>query len=467
MDRRHAAMRFTSLPLSISVLALAIGLSAADTKAPAQARPKTTPIASSLPANAKLNSRALARHIDEAIDPRIRAEQVALSPRCDDAEFLRRVYLDITGHIPSVEKAVAFLDSREANKRTKLIEELLAGSEYGKHQADIWQSLLLPRTSDNRFMQFDKMTTWLEENFNANKPWDQMTRAIVTAEGDMDKNGAVLYYLANGTPDKVTDNASRMFLGVQLQCTQCHNHPFTNWKQDEYWGMAAFFTKVRLEGNPRQVARQGGTVRVNEGGKGRQVRLPISAKRVPPKFFQGEQPKLSAGDAYRPVLAEWMTSPKNPYFSKAMVNRTWAQFFGRGIVNPVDDMHDGNQPSHPQLLADLSSQFASNGFDVKYLIRAICNSQAYQRTSKPSSGNRDAGPELFSHMAVKVMTPEQLFDSLAQVLARLPRRISRAGKARPPLASASTRARSSSTSSRATRTPIRPNTRPASRKCCV
>jgi hypothetical protein len=260
------------------------------------------------------------------------------------------------------------------------------------------------------------MTKWLETNFNENKPWDQMTRAIVTAEGDMDKNGAVLYFLANATPDKLTDNASRTFLGVQLQCAQCHNHPFTSWKQNEYWGMAAFFTKVRFEGNPRQAVRQGGTVRVHEGGKGRQVRLPISAKRVPPKFFQGEEPKLAASDAYRPVLADWMTSPKNPYFSKAMVNRTWAQFFGRGIVNPVDDMHDGNQPSHPQLLADLSSQFAANGFDVKQLIRAICNSQTYQRTSKPSSGNRDAGPELFGRMAVKVMTPEQMFDSLEQVL---------------------------------------------------
>ncbi|HWG47962.1 MAG TPA: DUF1549 and DUF1553 domain-containing protein [Gemmataceae bacterium] len=419
MERHLAAMRLTSLARPIAVLALAAGLSAANAaapKTPAKARPKTPPVVSSLPAGTKLDGPALARHIDEAIASRIRAEQVSSSPLCDDAEFLRRVYLDITGHIPPAEKATTFLDSREPNKRAKLIDELLAGSDYGKHQADIWQNLLLPRTSDNRFIQFDKMTKWLEANFNENKPWDQMTRAIVTAEGDMDKNGAVLYFLANATPDKLTDNATRSFLGVQLQCAQCHNHPFTEWKQNEYWGMAAFFTKVRFEGNPRQAARQGGTVQVHEGGKGRQVRLPISAKRVPPKFFQGEEPKLSSSDAYRPVLANWMTSPKNPYFSKAMVNRTWAQFFGRGIVNPVDDMHDGNQPSHPQLLADLSSQFAANGFDVKHLIRGICNSETYQRTSKPSAGNRDAGPELFSRMAVKVMTPEQMFDSLGQVL---------------------------------------------------
>jgi hypothetical protein len=365
---------------------------------------------------APLDAPALARHIDEAIDACLRVEKVAPSPRCEDAEFVRRVYLDIVGHIPPAEKAAAFLDSREPNKRAQLIEDLLASNEYGKHQADIWQALLLQRTSDNRFISFDKMTQWLEKAFNDNKPWDQMVRDILTAQGDMDDNGAVTYFLAHLTPDKLTDNATRVFLGVQLQCAQCHNHPFTKWKQDEYWGMAAFFTKVRINGNPRQIARQGGTLVVSENGKGRPLPLPISAKRVPPKFLQGEQPQLVSSDAYRPVLAKWMTSPQNPYFSRAMVNRLWAQFFGRGLVNPIDDMHEGNPPSHPQLLADLSAQFTASGFDVKQFIRALCNSEAYQRTSKPNTSNRDAAPELFSRMAVKVLTPEQLYDSLVQVL---------------------------------------------------
>ncbi|HZV06388.1 MAG TPA: DUF1549 and DUF1553 domain-containing protein [Gemmataceae bacterium] len=380
----------------------------------------------------------LTQRIDTAVDTRLRAEKATPSPRSSDAEFLRRVYLDITGHIPSAEKAAAFLDSREPNKRAKLIDELLAGEDYGKHQADIWQNLLLPRTSDNRAVPFDKMTAWLEKRFKDNKPWDKTVRDLLTAEGDMDANGAVVYFLANATPDKLTDNATRMFLGVQLQCAQCHNHPFTDWKQDEYWGMAAFFTKVRIEGNPRQIARQGGTLGINENGKGRPIRLPVSAKRVPPKFLQGEQPSLARSDAYRPALADWMTSPKNPYFSRAMVNRLWAQFFGRGLVNPVDDMHDGNQPSHPQLLTDLSARFAAGGFDVKQFIRALCNSEAYQRTSKPIAGNRDAGPELFSRMAIKVLTPEQLYDSLVQVMGA-PNQPN--GRRRPPAAAAAARLR--------------------------
>ena len=402
MTRRTTAMRLMVLGLVLALLILGSATcSAADG---VSARKEAT------------KGLAQSQLIDEAIDACIRAEKVVPSPCCDDAEFVRRIYIDITGHIPPADKAAAFLDSRDPNKRAELIDELLAGNEYGKHQADIWQSLLLPRNSDNRGVSFDKMTEWLEKRFNDNKSWDQTVRDILTAQGDVEQNGAVTYFLANLTPDKLTDNATRVFLGVQLQCAQCHDHPFTKWKQDEYWGMAAFFTKVRINGNPRQAAQQGGTLAVNEGSNGRPIRLPISAKRVPPKFLQAERPKLGSSDAYRPVLAKWMTSPQNRYFSRAVVNRLWAQFFGRGLVNPIDDMHDGNQPSHPQLLADLSSQFAANGFDVKRFIRDLCNSNAYQRTSKPIAGNRDAVPELFSRMSVKVLTPEQLFDSLVMVV---------------------------------------------------
>jgi hypothetical protein len=403
MSRHAALFRGTALA---TLLALTAG--------PAVAAEKTAKNS----AGPKLDSRALARHIDQALDARLQAEKVRPSPRADDAEFLRRVYLDITGRIPPAEKAATFLADRGPNKRSKLIDELLASPEYGKHQADVWQALLLPRNSDNRrLMQFyPKMVGWLEEGFNGNKPWDRLVHDIVTASGEVDKNGAVVYYLANPTPDKVTDNLTRVFLGVQLQCAQCHNHPFTDWKQTEYWGMAAFFTKVRTNGRPNMVIRNGGTLAISETGQGRPARLPVSAKVVPPKFLQGEQAKVGPREPARPVVADWMTRPDNPFFAKAMVNRTWAQFFGRGIVNPVDDMHDGNAPSYPQLLADLSRRFADGGFDLKALIRAVCNSQAYQRTSKPSGNNAEAGPELFARMAVKVLTPEQLYDSLTQVL---------------------------------------------------
>jgi len=174
---------------------------------------------------------------------------------------------------------------------------------------------------------------------------------------------------------------------------------------------------VRTSANPQQAAKKGVTIEVSEGpaGKGKKKGLPESAMIVPAKFLSAEQPSMGASDPYRPVLAKWMTEGKNKFFARAMVNKTWAHFFGRGLVNPVDDMHEGNLPSHPELLSALSEQFIANGFDVKYLVRAIMNSQAYQRTSRPHAGN-ETDTDLFSHMTVRVMTPEQLFDSLAAVV---------------------------------------------------
>jgi hypothetical protein len=377
------------------------------------------PSAGLLPEGSKLTPEQLAGHIDKLIAQKLKAEGIAASGRTSDAEFLRRVYLDLTGKIPTAEKAAAFLDSTQPEKRARLINELLASEDYGRHLADVWQALLLPRSSDTRFFlqYYPNLAGWLAEQFNEGAGWDRITRQIVTATGAVNKSGPAVYWLVNGTPDKATDNVTRMFLGVQLQCAQCHNHPFTEWKQNEYWHMAAFFLKVRPEGNPRQAARNGGTISVSEssGPRGRRQVLPPSAKILPPKFLGGEQPTVKERDPVRPLLAEWMTSAKNPYFAKAMVNRTWGLLFGRGFVNPVDDMHEGNPASHPELLADLAKQFSANGFDVKYLLRAICNSEAYQRSSKPNGNNADADASLFARMAIRPLTPEQLYDALTQL----------------------------------------------------
>jgi hypothetical protein len=360
------------------------------------------------------DARSLAQRIDQAINKRLNAEGVKPSPLANDAEFLRRVYLDITGVIPPADKAAAFLDSKDPNKRAKLIDELLASPRYGRHMADIWKGLLLPRTSDNRQLKTEPLTHWLGESFNSDKPWDQLVTQLITASGTQDENGAVTFFLANPTADKVTDTVTRLFLGVQLQCAQCHNHPFTKWKQTEYWGMAMFFTKVKTD-RVRQAAKQANSPAVTEVARGRGAKLPVSAKIVPAKFLQGEEPKLDRTSPYRPVFANWLTSADNPFFARAMANRLWANFFGRGIVDPVDDMHDGNPPSHPELLQELAAQFAANQFDVKFLIRAICNSQTYQRTSK-SNDKDDSGANLFAHMAIKVNSPEQLYDSLVAVV---------------------------------------------------
>jgi hypothetical protein len=214
----------------------------------------------------------------------------------------------------------------------------------------------------------------------------------------------------------MTDSVTKNFLGVQLQCAQCHNHPFTDWKQTEYWGVADFFEKVQITG-PRNPVQQQGVPGIAEGNgrQGRRLPLPDSAKNVPARFLGGPEVKLGDKDKPRAVLAQWMTDRDNPYFAKAAVNRVWGQLFGRGLVNPVDDLNDENPPSHPQLLVDLADQFAAGGYDLKDLYRAICLTKAYQRTSKPFGGNDDADPSLFARVTIKVMTPEQQFDSLVMV----------------------------------------------------
>jgi hypothetical protein len=353
----------------------------------------------------------MARAIDRHILARLQEEGLQASPRCDDAEFLRRVYLDLAGVIPTADRARAFLDSPAPDKRQVLIEELLADARYAQHQTDIWQGLLIPKLSDNRRIATEPFTEWLRNSFQENKPWNRLVTELLTASGSPADNGATVYWLANATPDKVTDSVSRLFLGIQLQCAQCHDHPFTGWKQTEYWGLAQFFMKVRFEGN----ARRDGTASVSESDRGRRSMLPEGVKQVPPQFFQGPQPNLARSEPYRPVFAQWLTSPDNPYFGPATVNRVWSQFFGHGLVDPVDDMHPGNPPSHPELLRELSLWFVSTGYDLKALIRAICLSETYQRTSKPA-GNNEGDTQWFSHMAIRPLTPEQLFDSLQQVI---------------------------------------------------
>lgn len=360
---------------------------------------------------------AVAKMIDSHIDARLKKDNLPVSPIGTDADFLRRVYLDITGVIPQYEKAKAFLDDKSTNKREKLIDELLSDSHYGRKQADIWGAKLFTVDSDNRFVQKEPFTDWLKDQFNQNTPWNEFVSAIVTATGPVDENPAVTYFLSNRSIDKLTDTTGQHFLGVRINCAQCHNHPFTSTKQTEYWGLAAFYSKV-VPQRPKNAVMGGDNTKltVTEGASKSRTKefFPESAKTVAPKFFGGDEPKLSGAEPYRPALAKWLTSAENPYFAKAMVNRTWAQLFGNGIVDPVDDMIDKNKPSHPELFEELTAKFTASGFDVKYLIKCITLTQAYQRTSKHSPSNK-GDAQLYSHMNVKMMSGEELFDSLAVI----------------------------------------------------
>jgi hypothetical protein len=353
----------------------------------------------------KLDAPALARLIDVNIHKRLTAEQIPTSPRTDDAEFLRRVYLDIHGVIPTLDQARAFLESAAPDRRARLVDELLGGPRFAGHFADIWTNHLYPANANQRIKP-EALVRWLEHGFQT-KTWDRLVHDLVSATGSQEQNGAVTYMLKGRftlSVTEMTDLTSRYFLGVQLNCAQCHNHPFASWKQSDYWGVASFFTQIQ---RLKPVVAFTTITETNVDLR----KLPESEMLRAPRFLGGDAFKAAPEQSLRKALADWMVSRDNPFFARAMVNRMWAHFFGRGLVHPVDDMHEGHPPSHPELLDALTEQFKANGFDLKYLCRAICQSETYQRTSKPKEGNAK-DDKLFSRMLIKVLTPEQLFDSL-------------------------------------------------------
>lgn len=372
---------------------------------------------------------AQARRIDVEIDRQLRENNIPASALSDDAEFLRRVTLDLTGQIPTYERTLAFLGSKDVDRRAKLIDELLEAPEFGKHFAAIWSRLLLGAEIGSP--QREAFQTWLASEINKGHSWDKLVQAMVAAEGEFKDNPATVFVLAQTDDNKLMPNlmaaaTTRYFLGVQLQCAECHNHPFTDWKQTEFWGMAAFYSKVRVAAANKNLkdAPSGLTEAADPKKKivadTASITIPTTAgkaagKAIKAKFLEADEPALDVERAFRPALAQWVTSPQNKFFARATVNRLWFVLLGRGIVNPVDDMHADNLPTHPELLQVLTEDFKSSGFSLKHFVRCVCNSQTYQWTSRPTKGNEE-DREYFSHMSVKVMSPEVLYEALTRAL---------------------------------------------------
>ena len=244
--------------------------------------PVDKPILPDIKPPAKKDAAALAKVIDAEIARKLAEAKLTASAKCSDEEFLRRAYLDIAGVIPSAEKAKAFLDDTTADKRAKLIDELLADPRFGRRMADIWTAKLFPVDSANRFVLKEPFYKWFEEEFNKNVAWDKLVTSIVTASGTVEENPATTYFLANRMIDRLTDTTTQHFMGIQLQCAQCHNHPFTTWKQTEYWGMAAFYSKVRAD-NPKNPKKGGDATKIGV--------TETSAKARGKDFFPDRQPR--------------------------------------------------------------------------------------------------------------------------------------------------------------------------------
>lgn len=382
-----------------------IGAERADVKSASTAVSAT---ATKLVPAKKLTAAELAREIDRHVNRQLEAKKIPVSPRTDDAEFLRRAYLDIAGTIPPLDKVEPFLADKSSDKRARLIDELLRTEEYVRHMTDQWREHLIPGTAAAGRRRHETGIVWLEDAFREKRPYDDLIRGVLTVDGFQRDNGAATFLITHQSLDEVTDRMSKVLLGVQVTCAQCHDHPFAAWKQDDYWGLAAFFSKVRHQYEKIDKVEHYG---VSERGDRKPIMTPPSLKVVPPTYLGGVRPTLDPNEPYLPTFVDWLAADDNPYFARAFANRLWRTLMGRGLVEPVDDLRDANPGTHPELLTLLGEQFRVNDFDIHFLIRAVTLSETYQRSSRPLDGNI-ADAEQYSHMAVKVMPPYVLGDSL-------------------------------------------------------
>ena len=368
----------------------------------------------------------------EAINHYIRQgyedNEITPSAAATDEEWLRRIYLDVVGRIPTLEELHAFVDDESPRKRGSVINTLLDHPDYVRNMTTIWTNNCIGRGTPRRVSRRG-MEKFFREAFAKNRPWDEVVVDIVTAEGHFEENGAVNYTLAQmQMPDEavqLTAKTTKLFLGMQVQCTQCHNHPFNNWQQAQFWEFNSFFRQVAKRDHRKTDPKTGRQVDDYSEVLTRDFNGPVYFEKrsglmqVAYPTYEG---KTVAPDAFdrRKELGKLLVnadSGETPLIAKAFANRLWGHFFGYGITRPVDDMGPHNAPSHPEVLDRLSAEFAKSEYDVKQLIRWITGTEAYGLTSQFNDDNRVDDPAagevpLFSHMYVKSMQAEQLYDSL-------------------------------------------------------
>jgi len=363
---------------------------------------------------------ALAEAIDRAIASKWVANGVQPTQAADDAEFMRRVYLDLNGRIPTVAEVRRFLDDGAADKRLRLVDRLLQRPLYVEHFTTIWRHQLLPQNNDQQ-VQFlaSSLEPWLRKQFRDNVPYDRMIRELLTAavtspdprvprQPNRGNPLPTAFYQVNeAKAENIAASTSRLFLGIKLECAQCHDHPFAKWSRKQFWEYAAFFSGIQ----PRE-PRAGVFSPIKDDPARRVIKVAAKNEEYEARFLDGRAPEWKAGVPTRTTLADWMTSADNPYFARNAVNRIWAHFFGIGLIEPVDEPGPDNPPSHSELLDELARQFVAHRYDVKFVIRAIAASRTYRLTSAATHPSQ-SDPKLFARMGVKGMSAEQLFDSLA------------------------------------------------------
>jgi hypothetical protein len=351
--------------------------------------------------------------IDEHVLAKLQSLNIPPSERCDDATFLRRAFLDTIGTLPTIDEARAFLDDPSADKRDRVIDGLLARPEYVDYWAYKWSDLLLVSGQRLRPKALEAYYQWIHTSVAENKPWDQFVREVVTATGSTYENGAANFYALHQDPEGMAETVAQAFMGLSINCAKCHNHPLEKWTNDQYYAFANLFSRVRGKGWGGD-ARNGDGLRTVYSDTQGELIQPSRGSAQPPCPLDGEPLAFEATADRRLALADWLTSSKNPYFSRAIVNRVWANFLGVGLVEPVDDLRLTNPASNAELLAAESAHLIESDYDLRALMRTILQSETYQRSSEALPENQ-SDERYYSRYYPRRLAAEVLLDAIAQV----------------------------------------------------
>ncbi len=366
------------------------------------------------------DAQALTARIDAELAARWAEAKVRPAAVADDGEFLRRVSLDLIGKIPTAAEARDFLDDPSPHKRRALIERLLDSPAYTTRATEIWRRLLLPEadTEDIARQVAGGFEAWLRKKVIEDAGYDRIVREILTvklngrvadsAAGGLVPSPAGYYTAKESKPENLATGVARVFLGIRLECAQCHKHPFAQWKREQFWSLAAFFADVAPAGTENAVVARP----KRNGAPLRELTIPGTNKVVKATHLDGSTPAWRPRAGTRDILAEWVTAPDNPYFAKAVVNRVWARFFGSGLIEPVDDLDGDSGSEDSGLLDELAGQFRAHGYNLKFLIRVLTATRAYNLSS--DANQAESTTPLFASMPVRGLSPGQLFDSLTQ-----------------------------------------------------
>ena len=347
-------------------------------------------------------------YIDALVHAKLQKLRLTPSDVCTDEAFLRRVTLDITGLLPTADEYTRFMANASADKRAKLVDELLSRKEFAELWVLKWAELLQMRSNDQVSPKAMVLYfSWLQDKIARNVPVNEWVRELLAASGGTFSSPATNYYLIERDRLKVTENVAQVFMGMRIQCSQCHNHPFDRWTMNDYYGFAAFFSQIGRKGgeDPREL------IVFNAGGG--EVNHPIGGRVMAPKFLGGATPDVQGKDR-REVLATWLASPENPYFASNLANIVWTHFFGVGIIHEPDDVRVSNPASNPELIAELGKKFIEYKYDFKRMVRDICLSRTYQLATKANESN-EGDTRNFAKAAIRRIRAESMLDVLLQV----------------------------------------------------